>query len=65
MVNEPKNFVDFLGIVVSRYVNVFKESKELSRNVHTIQILTSKNASYNNLLDRNKFRQKSNYLLEL
>lgn len=51
MVNETKKFVDFLGIIVSRFLKVFKESKELPRNVHTIQILTSKNFSYDNLLE--------------
>lgn len=41
------------GIVISSFS---KESKEFSRNVH--KILTSENANHN-LLDRNKFRQKS------
>lgn len=64
MVNEPKKFVDFWGIIVSRFLKVFKESKELPRKVHTIQILTSKNISYDNLLEIT-LDKKSNYFLEL
>lgn len=43
----------FLGIVVSIFFKVLKESKELSRSVHTIQNLTSGNVSYNSLLEIN------------
>lgn len=47
-----EEFCRLWGIVVSRFFKVVKESKEFSRNVHTIQILTSENASHNNLSDK-------------
>ena len=63
MVNEVKIFVDFLGIVVPRLLKVLKESKEFSRNIRAVLILTNENVSHNNLLNRNQFWQKSSWII--
>ena len=49
-----QKFVDFLGIVLLRFVKLLKVMNFLKK-IQAITIFTTENVNHNNLLNRNKF----------
>ena len=49
-----QKFVDFLGIVLLRFVKLLKVMNFLKK-IQAIIIFTTENVNHNNLLNRNKF----------
>ena len=53
-----------LGDCITKVCEII-ESNEFSKKIHAIIIFTTENVNHNNLLNRNKFWQKSSWVISV